>query len=109
SDRALQCLDRHRTPERVLDGTVNYRHSSRSDLLDDAAVADALEHGTQRSVTGLLRQNQCGPRDFETQKLLEDRMVVWVDGGVAEKSSIIVDSLPGTPYKHTPSADLVEP
>src|SRR5213078_4967175 len=62
--RALERLDRHRASERVLDCAVNYRHSSRSYLLDDAAVAYALEHGTQRSVTGLTGQDQRVPGDL---------------------------------------------
>ena len=44
ADRGLERLDRDRAAERVLDGPVDDRHAAGGDLLDDPAVADALEH-----------------------------------------------------------------
>jgi hypothetical protein len=46
----FQRFDRNRSPERLLDGAVNHRHSTRSDLLHDAAVADPFEHVATRRV-----------------------------------------------------------
>jgi len=52
----------------------------------------------------LFGQDQRVSGDFELRKVLLDQVLGLVDGGLAEKSSIDVDSLAGTPYKHTPSA-----
>ena len=40
----LECLDRDRATQRVLDRLVNHRHSTGSDLFDDSAVTDPLQH-----------------------------------------------------------------
>ena len=43
-DRGLERLDGDRAVEALLDGLVDDGHAARADLLDDAAVADAIDH-----------------------------------------------------------------
>jgi hypothetical protein len=40
----LERLDRDGAPERVVDRAVHHRHAARGHLLDDAAVADPVDH-----------------------------------------------------------------
>src|SRR5204863_9620065 len=51
-DRGLERLDGDGPVEALLHGLVDDRHAARADLLDDAAVSDAIDHGEPGRLCG---------------------------------------------------------